>query len=56
MDKLLTHLVQGRIVEVVRLEGSGIYHGKTWVSPINDMLFDQLHDAACSFRLWVLAY
>src|SRR6266567_4884107 len=46
MNVGLPYLIQSRIVEVLRFESSGINHGKTRIVALDNMLFNQLHDAA----------
>src|SRR5713101_7607580 len=46
VNERLPVLVVGSIVQVLRLESSGINHGETRVFAINDVMFDQLHNAA----------
>src|SRR5260370_17591949 len=51
MNERLTYLVVGSIVQVLGLECCFVNHGKTRVIAIDDMLFDQLHDAPLLSRL-----
>jgi hypothetical protein len=45
-DKGLSHFIERGVVEVLGGKGSGINHGKTGISAINDVLFCQFHNAA----------